>query len=363
VNITVAGAGVVGCAIAHELASRGAQVLVLDARGPGGGASRASAGILAPYIEGHDRRLLSLCVRSLRLWDDFTRRVTAAAEQPVEYERHGTLQVARNADEAARLNELALSLRQSDVAHELISAKDAARFEPAITPETVAALHIPEHGYVSADELTGLLAAAASSHGATFDVEPVVSVHGGGVPRVQTARRVIESDAVIIAAGSWSASLDAAHAAPHAVRPIRGQLLQLRLTQRPAERVIWGSDCYLVPRRDGTVLAGATVEDVGFDERATVAGVGYLVERAVRLMPALRDAVFEGVRVGLRPMTSDELPVVGASSTMPGVFYATGHFRNGVLLAPLTARLVADLVLGQKVDEDLALLLPERLGL
>ena len=362
-NITVAGAGVVGCAIAHELSARGARVSVLDARGPGGGASRASAGILAPFIEGHERTLLNLCVRSLDLWDEFAQRVAEAAEQPLEYERRGTLQVALNTGESARLQGLARLLDQTSVAHEVLTGEEAARLEPAISTDTHSALHIPGHGYVAADELTGLLAVAASRLGATFDVEPVVAVNQATLPRVQTSLRVIESDVVIIAAGSWSASLDAAHAAPHAVRPIRGQLLQLRLAKRPAERVIWGDDCYLVPRRDGTVLAGATVEDVGFDERATASGVGYLLDGATRLMPALREAAFEGVRVGLRPMTVDELPVIGASSTMPHVFYATGHYRNGVLLAPLTARLVADLILDRKGDEDLVSLRPERVGL
>ena len=183
---------------------------------------------------------------------------------------------------------------------------------------------------------------------------------------------------MIVAAGSWSTTLDGSRAdvssadvsrAPlkgcqsQAVKPIRGQLLQLRLPQRPATRVIWGEDCYLVCRRDGAVLAGATVEDVGFDERATSDGVQKLLRGAMTLMPTLRDAAFEEVRVGLRPMTCDELPAMGASSKMPHVFYATGHYRNGVLLAPLTARLIADLVLDGRADDDLASVSPERLGL
>jgi glycine/D-amino acid oxidase-like deaminating enzyme len=181
---------------------------------------------------------------------------------------------------------------------------------------------------------------------------------------------VIESDAVIVAAGSWSSTIGPANPQspipnPQSlvVKPIRGQLLQLRLPQRAATQVIWGTGCYLVNRRDGVVLAGATVEDVGFDERATSEGVQQLLQAATRLMPSLRDAVFEEVRVGLRPMTSDELPAIGASSTMPHVFYATGHYRNGVLLAPLTARLVADLVLDGRSGEDLAFVRPDRLGL
>jgi glycine oxidase len=363
VNITIAGAGVVGCAIACELASRAARVRVLDGRGPGGGATRASAGILAPYIEGHDPILRRLGVRSLGLYDEFLERVRRESREDVEYERRGTLQVALNLDEANCLKRAARALGGARIGHALLDAGEVRRKEPAVTADAVAGLEIPEHGYVAADELTRALAVAAMQHGATFDVGSVTAVEGGDVARVYTAGGAIESDAVIVAAGSWSTSLDGVRAEPDAVKPIRGQLLQLRLPQRPAERIIWGDDCYLVSRRDGVVLAGATVEDVGFDERATSAGVQQLLRGALALMPALRDAAFEEVRVGLRPMTRDELPAIGASSTMPHVFYATGHYRNGVLLAPLTARLLADLVLDGRTDGDLASLRPERLGL
>ena len=362
-NITIAGAGVIGCAIAHELAARGARVRVLDSRGPGGGATRASAGILAPYIEGHDPAMLALGVRSLHDYDDFIRRVTSDARQDVEYERKGTLEIAMSLDEAMALRRRARTLTGSRVDHTLLDAGDVRRVEPAVTAEAVAGLHVQTHGYVAAGELTRALVSAAMRHGAAFDIGTVASVEGGAVARVRTTDAVIDSDVVIIAAGSWSTSVQGVAATPDTVRPIRGQLLQLRLPGRCAERVIWGSDCYLVARQDGTVLAGATVEDVGFDERATSSGVQQLLASAFSLMPALRGAVFEEVRVGLRPKTGDELPAVGASSTMPHVFYATGHYRNGVLLAPLTARLVADLVLDGKADESLALLDPERLGL
>ena len=362
-NITIAGAGVVGCAIACELASRGARVRVLDGRGPGAGATRASAGILAPYIEGHDPTLRRLGVRSLALYDELLSRLTRDGGEDVEYERHGTLQIALNLDEANRLKRAARSLGEARIDHTLLDAADVRRQEPMVTAEAVAGLEVPHQGYVAPTELTRALAADAMKHGATFDVATVTAVEGGDVARVHTAGAAIESDAVIVAAGSWSTSLDGVRAEPDAVKPIRGQLLQLRLPQRPAERIIWGEDCYLVSRRDGVVLAGATVEDVGFDERATSAGVQQLLRGALVLMPALRDAAFEEVRVGLRPMTRDELPVIGASSTMPHVFYATGHYRNGVLLAPLTARLIADLVHDGRADDDLSSMRPERLGL
>jgi glycine oxidase len=363
VNVTIAGAGVVGCAIAYELAARGARVRVLDSRVPGGGATRASAGILAPYIEGHDKTLLSLGLRSLGMYKDFVARVTADSGEDIEYERNGTIQVASSLDDANQLKRAARALGDASVERRLLDAVEVRRIEPAVTADAVAGLLIPCHGHVAAGDLTRALVAAAMRHGATFDVGSAVAIEGGRAARVRTSGEVIESDAVIVAAGSWSTSVEGVSARPETIKPIRGQLLQLRLPERPASHVIWGTECYLVPRRDGAVLVGATMEDVGFDERATSAGVQQLLDRALALMPALRDAAFDEVRVGLRPKTADELPAVGASSTMPHVFYATGHYRNGVLLAPLTARLVADLVLEGKSDDDLALLHPRRLGL
>jgi glycine/D-amino acid oxidase-like deaminating enzyme len=147
------------------------------------------------------------------------------------------------------------------------------------------------------------------------------------------------------------------------VKPIRGQLLALSMNPRPATRVVWGTDCYIVPWSDGTVLVGATVEDVGFDERTTTAGIRGLMNAAVDLLPGLEHSQFREARAGLRPKTVDELPAIGRSSTMPHVFYATGHYRNGVLLAPLTATLIADLVLDGRERPELADVRPDRFGL
>lgn len=361
-NITVVGAGVVGCAIAHELASRGAHVRVLDARGTGLGATHASAGILAPHTEGHIPGLLTLGARSLSLYGQFIERIVSDGGQPVEYDCAGTLQVAANADDAEHLSSAARALTETHVHHVLLDGAQARALEPAIRADVVAALHITEQGYVAAGALTRGLAAAAARRGATFETAPVLAIEGGEAVRVTTAQGVHQADIAIVAAGSWSGTFTSA-AKQQVIKPIRGQLLQLRLPARPSSHVLWSDGCYLVPWRDGTVLAGATVEDVGFDENATTTGVRQLLDAAVALMPALRNAAFEGVRVGLRPMTADELPAIGPSSTMRQVFYATGHYRNGVLLAPLTARLVADLVLDGRRDELLGLTRPDRLGL
>ena len=360
-NIIIVGAGVVGCAIAYELAARGARVRLIDPRGAGLGATRASAGMLAPYVEGHHPSLLTLCVRSLGLYDDFVQRVVDDSGHSIEYEREGTLQVAIHPHEAGELCSAARALAASGVAHALLDGGEVRRLEPQLPELVTRALLIRDHGYVAAAPLTQALAAAAAFRGVVQSAAHVHAIAGGAAPGVVTADGMVHGDAVIVAAGSWSSTL----AAPEsdAVRPIRGQLLQLRVPGRPASRVIWGSRCYLVPWRDGTVLVGATVEDVGFDETATADGVQHLLAASLELLPALRTAAFEEVRVGLRPMTGDELPVIGPSSTRRQVFYATGHYRNGVLLAPLTATLIADLVLDGRQGPDLALVRPARLGL
>jgi glycine oxidase len=361
VRITIVGGGIIGCAVGHELASRGASVRIIDMRGTGRGATQASAGILAPYIEGHIDALLRLGVNSLALYDGFIARVSEDAQQAIEYERCGTLHIAGN--EAAAM-ELAIAARRfahAGVAHELMPGDDARRLEAALSPRIMSALLLPMHGYVRAVELTSALAAAAQRRGAEFITAKVEEMCTGttGVAVTTTAGR-IESDAVILAAGSWSGRVPPV--APP-VRPVRGQLLHLHFNERPLSHVVWGTECYLVPWRNGALLVGATVEDVGFDETATADGVTRLLGASAQLLTTVPQARFEAVRVGLRPGTPDELPLIGPSSTMRGVYYATGHYRNGVLLSPLTAKLVADLVLGGTRDPDLDLVRPDRFGL
>jgi glycine/D-amino acid oxidase-like deaminating enzyme len=246
----------------------------------------------------------------------------------------------------------------------LYDAAALAAMEPSLSRTARGALLIPEHGYVAVDPFMHALVEACRSRRVTFQAAPVSEVaHDGRQAVVVTSAGRLESEAVIVAAGSWSSSLSSAAITPAPVRPIKGQLIRLRTTSRAASRVLWGSGCYIVPWTDGTTLVGATVEDAGFDESATAAAMRDLLTAATDLVPSLAQATFEDVRVGLRPLTPDELPAVGRSSTVPNVFYATGHYRNGVLLAPLTASLVADLVLEGRSRPELATTAPERLGL
>src|SRR4029453_8102603 len=180
---------------------------------------------------------------------------------------------------------------------------------------------------------------------------------------VETDGGSLSAGAVVLAAGSWSGAVEIEGIrAGGPVRPVRGQLLHLIWPGTRLRRVIWSPKCYLVPWDDGTVLVGPTVEEAGFDELATVAGVRDLLEAACEIAPQAWTAGFGGARVGLRPGTSDDLPVIGPSRVVPNLFYATGHFRNGVLLAPLTAQLVADALLDNNLDLDLAAVNPSRFG-
>ena len=365
-RVVVVGAGVIGCAVAFECARRGARVQVIDRRRPGQGATQASAGMLAPYIEGHSASLLDLAVKGLAAWDPFLADLRQSAGVVPEYERNGTAQAVFDDAGAAELTEQARLLDAAGVPHRLLWGDDARRLEPAFSTAVRAALEIPTHGYVSASEFVETLVGASMRLGASFTQANVLDVGpaASGVS-VTTDTGRIDGDVAIVATGSWAAELarrdDGSTTPP--VRPVKGQLIQLRTPAPVASRVLWGPGCYMVPRRDGSTLVGATAEDAGFDERPTLRGIRVLAAAASKLIPAIDGAVFEGIRVGLRPATGDQLPIIGPSRRLAHVYYATGHYRNGVLLSPLTARLVAGLVLEARESPELESMRPARFGL
>jgi glycine oxidase ThiO len=345
--VVVVGAGIVGCAIARELARRGARCTVVDPRPPGGGATQASAGMLAPYVEAHTGGpMLDLCVRSLDLYDDWIAQLRGEGTA-VEYRRIPTLEIALSPDRAEALR---------TGRGEWLAPADVARLIPALAA-TAGALRNDRHGYVDVRELVQALTESATRHGATFIEGRVERVDRRGATHVVNIGRAsdaLHADAVVLAAGAWSNQIQGVRTPP--LRPVRGQLViysgnvegGASLSSLPA--ILWGPDCYIVPKqRPPFLMIGATVEEAGFDERPTPAGITQLVDAARALLPLERDAIFN-VRVGLRPATPDELPVLGDDPAEPGIVHASGHYRNGVLLAPVTAKLIGDLMIDGRRD-------------
>ena len=364
-DVAVVGAGVIGAAITYELVARGASVTLLDCRGAGLGSTQAAAGMLVPYLEGFGRPLLPLATRSLEMYDAFVDRVSRDAGIGVGYRRTGSLQVVTDDESLDELRHIAADARAAGLECELLDEHAAREAEPQLTPEVSAALFMQSHGFVVTADLSGALAAAAIKHGARVRVPARATriEHRDGQISVHLDNDApVTAHHVVVAAGSWSGHIDIDGIPALPVRPIRGQLLQLASEAPALNRIVWGPRCYLVPASNRSVLVGATVEDAGFDERTTVAGVRDLLDSACDLVPHLWQATFVGARVGLRPATVDEMPIIGRSGKMPGLVYATGHYRNGVLLAPLTARAVADLILDNRDDPLLAAASPQRLG-
>ena len=319
-NVVIVGAGIIGCAIARELAVRGVACAVVDDRPIGGGATQASAGMLAPYVEAHERGpLLDLAVRSLALYDDWIAAVRAEAGIDIEYRRIGTLETGGSGDDRV----------------------------------------VPEHGYVAAAQLTAALARAAENSGAVLHRARVQRIDREAASfRIVTTAGALDASRVVLAAGAWTNRIDGIPTPP--MRPVRGQLLRLEWTGPPLETIVWGPGCYVVPRLDGSILVGATVEDAGFDERTTEAGIQGLLNAVHELLPATRSARLIEARAGLRPATPDELPVIGPDPKMPGLIHASGHYRNGVLLAPITAKLIGDLIVEGKRDPAFETFRPDR---
>lgn len=223
-------------------------------------------------------------------------------------------------------------------------------------------LVVETHGFVAVTSFLHALTAAARSYGAVLRTGTRATGirRANGALEVRTEVDTLCASHVVVCCGCWSQGLSIDGEPPPDVHPVRGQLLELQPRARGVTRVSWGPRCYLVPWASGRLLVGATVEEAGFDERVTAAGVAGLLAAATELVPALSDATFVAGRVGLRPASADGLPIIGPARGLEGLVYATGHYRSGVLLAPLTAEIVADLVLAGRAHPALASFAPAR---
>jgi glycine oxidase len=344
-DVLVVGGGLIGCALAAELAGRGADVAVLDREEPGAEASGAAAGMLTPQSEAHARdALFDLGIESRAMYSAWVARLTGETGMDVGYRRCGFLHCRFAGEDAADL-EWQRALGLSVVAE---SGEDAAALARGrLSPEVNGAFYFPDDAVVDPRLLTRAAWLAAVRRGARVRTHVAVLgfvIEKGVCRGVETSEGRVEAGAVVDAAGAWAA-FGGALPVRLPIEPVRGQIVALRLPEPPFEPLVSSSDVYLVPRPDGTVLLGATVERVGFHKAVTAEAVARLIGAAVRLAPSLGDAAFATAWSGLRPATPDALPVLGASP-LPGLFFAAGHHRNGILLAPVTATIVADLLTG-----------------
>ena len=355
-DVVVVGAGVPGLAAAWRARAHGLRVLVLERDVPGAGASSVAAGMLAPVSEADagERELLLLGLESARRWPSFAAELRDVTGVDVGYRASGTLVLARDRDEAEALErELGLRLRLG-LRTARLRPSQARSLEPALAATVRLALEVPDDHSADPRALVAALRRASELAGVEVRAGAEVAeiLHAGGsVTGVRLAGgRRVAAGAVLVAAGAWSGQVPGVpDDARVPVRPVKGQTVRLRDPSGPglAERVLRWEGGYLVPRADGRYVLGATMEERGFDTAMTALGVHELLRDGSELLPGLLELEIEQLVAGLRPGTPDNAPVLGPSPALAGLHYATGHHRNGILLAPVTADLVAAALAGE----------------
>ncbi len=365
-DVAIVGGGVIGLSCAWRLAQRGARVAVLDRGAPGRGATRVAAGMLAPVGEltFGEPELLELTLAAARLYPEFVAELEAASGTATGYEQIGALHVALDRDEAAQLRRVHDLQRSLELEAEWLPPRNCRDLEAGLTPSFHGGVFAAGEAAIDPRALSQALVAALAAEGA--EVRPGVEVvegifEGERLAGIRVRKRgdygrkhythtasdaEFRADAIVLASGAWSGAAKwlPEHARP-AVRPVKGQVLELRRRddEPPARHILASERVYLVPRPDGRLIVGATVEEMGFDTAVTAGGVHELLREAYRLLPDVAEMELLDAVAGLRPGTPDNLPIVGPSE-IEGLILATGHYRNGILLAPLAAEAVADLL-------------------
>jgi glycine oxidase len=365
-DAVVVGAGVIGLACAWRLAQRGLSVRLLERELPGSGASGVAAGMLAPVGEATwgEESFLALALRSHSLWPRFADELAAEARREVGYLASGALHVAFDRDEAEALERRFELMGRLGLDAEWLRPSACRSLEPGLGTGIAGGIGAPHEAAVDPRLLVAALLAAAERAGATVEtgteVEELI-VEGG---RVAGARTVDGDEhragVVVVAAGAWAARfLDPELAPP--VRPVKGQIVTLggSPTDPVCSRIVVSERVYLVPRADGRLVVGATVEELGFDTRITAGGVHELLREAYRALPDVAELELVEMTAGLRPGTPDNAPLIGAAP-IGGLVFACGHYRNGLLLAPATAEAVAAVVAGDEIAPELGAASPGR---
>ena len=362
-DVLVVGGGIIGLVTAWRAAQRGFSTAVLDPE-PGGGAAQVAAGMLAAVTELHygEQTLLALNLASAHRYPDFAAELTDLTGLDLGYRRCGTLAVALDADDRAHLRELHALQHQSGLDSEWLSGRECRRLEPMLAPGVRGGLRVDGDHQVDPRRLAGALVAACERAGVVFHrawAERLTVARDRATGVVTREDETLGADQVVLAAGSLSGQLEGVpdDVLPP-VRPVKGQVLRLTVPERYApflsrtvRAVVRGSQVYLVPRENGELVVGATSEELGWDTTVTAGGVYELLRDAHELVPGITELPLTETRAGLRPGSPDNAPLLGPT-TLPGLLLATGHYRNGVLLTPVTGDALAHaLSTGELPDE------------
>jgi glycine oxidase len=344
-DVVIVGAGVMGCAIAYQLARQRIVPTVLERSVPGAEASSAAAGMLGAQVESHaPGPFVDLCIASRQRFGDWAGALRDATGIDVEHRVCGVTKVAFDITELDAMEEHAGWQRAAGLRAETLRAGDVRAREPEIARDVIGGVHFPDEARVDPPRFLKALRIAAERAGATFRTGAIVRrlrIDDGRARGVELeAGEVLPAAHVVLAAGSWSTLVGGTPLAPDAVRPARGQIVELLLPVPIQRGMVLGSKAYLSPRDDGRVLVGSTLEFVGFDRGVTAGAVRDLLAAATRLVPRLESADLGRAWSSFRPYTANELPMIGACG-VEGLSLATGHFRNGILLSPITAEIVA----------------------
>ena len=363
-DAVVIGAGAIGAGCAYELARAGLSVTVVERTEPGAEASGASAGILSVPDPSRCDPLAALGRLSRDLYEPLAEALREEADIDVGLGRTGHLHLCMTEGEARQAQGVAESAAERKEGTTFVSADDLRRLEPAVSLAALGALHLPRSSWVDNVRLVRALVRAGERRGVRYVLgapvealvrsgDRVTGVHAGTLG-------VIDTPVVILAAGAWSGAIGGAPAGL-TVRPVKGQILAFDNAPALVRHVVFREDVYLVPRLSGECLFGATIEDGVADRDVTLEGLGWLLGEAFRTAPGLGSLRFLRAWAGLRPATEDGLPVVGPWPGTSGLVVATGHYRNGILLTPVTARIIRDYVVEGRSSLPGAALLPDRL--
>jgi glycine oxidase len=365
-DVVFIGGGLIGLATAWRAATVGLSTVVVDPQ-PGRAASHAAAGMLAPVTEVRpgEEELLRLNLASAERYPSFVAELEEATGIDPGYWPCGTVAVARDGDDMAALDDLYVFQRELGLAAERLTRTGCRELEPALSPGVRGGYLVPGDHQIDNRALVRALMAACERAGVELrrgTVRAVQECRGAApVVRLDTGDAVA-AGTVVLCAGCWSAGIPGlVHEAAPPVRPVKGQLVHLvsRSAAPLLEHTVRGAELYVVPRRDGRVVVGATVEEQGFDRAATAGAVLALLRDAHELVPEIAELELVEIAVGLRPGSPDNAPIIGRTS-MEGLVVATGHYRSGVLLTPVTADSVVELLVHGAVPEIIAPFSPER---